>query len=149
MRHRQLMLGQLAALGILTSGACHAHCSISVQDLAFGSYDVLNPLPMTSSAAITINCKAPILITINIGPSMTTSTVLQRAMRHQIRADTLSYNLFRDSAYSQVWGDDGQAGGKSQRVSGQVTLWIYGLLYPKQDVWVGNYSDSVTVTVLP
>ncbi len=126
-----------------------AHCSISVQDMLFGSYDVLNPEPTRSTAAINLTCKAPILVTINIGPSLTSGAIDQRAMRHINRNETLAYNLFRDTAMTQIWGNESQGGNNNVRIDRQMTLWIHGLLYPQQDVWVGDYSDSVTVTVLP
>jgi spore coat protein U-like protein len=69
-------------------------------------------------------------------------------------ANSLSYNLYFSSAYTQVWGD-----GSSGTVRGTATLFvspgaprtvsgaIYGRAPAAQDVAAGTYADTIVVTV--
>ncbi len=139
----------LCAVLLLGSAASQARCLISVQGVRFGGYDESQLVATVTSADITIDCRSPILVTVNIGPSMTSGTISNREMRHSSRNDRLAYNLFQDAAMHTVWGDGTQAGGNVVRVEGVVVQRVYAQIFPRQDVWVGDYSDSVTVTVLP
>jgi spore coat protein U-like protein len=65
--------------------------------------------------------------------------------------NTLNYNLFRDAARSQVWGD---GSGSTFTVSGTGSgllsannLTVYGEIAIAQDKPPGTYTSTVTVTV--
>jgi len=74
-------------------------------------------------------------------------------MRHASQADRMNYNLFAAPSMVTAWGD-GSAGtstvllGKVNK-NRPVTTTIYGRIPPGQNVSVGAYSDSVTVTITP
>jgi spore coat protein U-like protein len=72
-------------------------------------------------------------------------------MRKSGGGDLLSYNLFTDSALTQVWGD-GATGGSvlTQKVT-KNKAWnaiVYGSLPAQQNVSAGSYSDSLLVTII-
>jgi spore coat protein U-like protein len=65
--------------------------------------------------------------------------------------NTLNYNLYRDSARSQVWGD---GSGSTFTVTGTgsglltaSTLTVYGDIAAAQDKPPGTYTSTITVTV--
>jgi spore coat protein U-like protein len=67
----------------------------------------------------------------------------------------MNYGLFRDVGRSAVWGFSpgvdtmGQTLSIPNRGSATATFNIYGRIPALQDVPVGSYTDSVTVTVSP
>ena len=124
-------------------------CSISVQDVLFGSYDPSSPAATNTIAQFLIVCTAPTLLTISIGSSRTSGSSSARRMRHGFRSETLAYNLFQDAAYTRVWGDGAVGTPLSASVSGRYAGQIFAQIFPGQDAWVGAYEDSVTITVLP
>jgi spore coat protein U-like protein len=65
----------------------------------------------------------------------------------------LNYNLYLDSAYTQIWGDGtGGTVTKSDNIGGllgsSISYTVYGRLPGGQNVPAGVYSDTVFVTVI-
>jgi spore coat protein U-like protein len=68
--------------------------------------------------------------------------------------NTLDYNLYFSTAYTQVWGD-----GSAGTFRGTATLFVspgspatargtvYGMIPAGQDVAAGTYSDTIVMTV--
>ena len=125
----------------------HAGCSLSASDLSFGRYDPSLPYATAGLASVIVDCTAATRLTIVLSSGQSSSGT--RRMSHAFRNEGLSYNLFRDSTMTQVWGDGSFGGGEAINAKGRTTRFIYGLIYPRQDALVGNYSDSITVTILP
>jgi spore coat protein U-like protein len=67
-------------------------------------------------------------------------------------SDQLLYNLYRDSGRTIVWGD-GSGGSQAyqnnnpQPNNRDITVPIFGRIPPGQNAKVGNYSDTITVTL--
>lgn len=142
------------ALGALASPALAdilGQCNASVTGVAFGIYDPLSPNALASTAAITVSCTlvanaSSITIDLSAGAS---GSFVTRSLSSG--ADALSYNLYQDAAHTQIWGD---GTGGSIEFSGKVTpgkpslsATVYGVLPAAQDVAVGSYLDTITVTV--
>ena len=66
-------------------------------------------------------------------------------------AETLTYNLFRDAAFTTVWGDGSGTTGQYQignpPNNTDVPLTVYGRVPALQDVSAGSYSDTVIATI--
>jgi hypothetical protein len=66
-------------------------------------------------------------------------------------SDTLNFNLYRDAAYSQVWGDGTAStytvAGTGSGLLTANTLTVYGQVPISQDKPVGTYTSTITVTV--
>ena len=63
----------------------------------------------------------------------------------------LNYNIYKDGGYSNLWGD-GTAGTTPLVVTTagpNTTVPIYGKIDPGQDAPVGNYKDTVIMSVNP
>jgi spore coat protein U-like protein len=72
-------------------------------------------------------------------------------MTHVSGADVLNYNLYMDAGGGSIWGDGG--GGSENLVAyvtqeAPVNAKIYGKIPAGQNVLVGSYSDTVTVSIL-
>lgn len=140
-------------MNMLTAEA--AGCMIdSSGGLNFGEYNVFNSTPADSESFVVLTCdllSSPI-ISIEIGPSATSNTILMREMQHASSATRLNYNLFIDPARTTVWGD--YSAGTPLLLTNindgtPRQLRVYGRIPPMQNVGVGVYNDFVTVTVLP
>jgi spore coat protein U-like protein len=63
----------------------------------------------------------------------------------------LEYNLYRDAAFSAIWGD-GTSGTTTYTIRNppnnqDVVLTVYGRVPALQDVATGSYADAVIVTI--
>lgn len=154
-------------LGIGMLGLClfptagFAPCSIaSTQSVAFGSYDPLLASPVLSQGTITIECSAGLLGLIgseNFDISLGTGgagSYSPRAMS-EVGGDVLTYNLYRDTARTEVWGD-GTSGTfiVNDTIGGLLTIGtiaedypVYARLPAMQDVTAATYTDVITVTL--
>jgi spore coat protein U-like protein len=144
-----------ALLCLLLAGEAGAACSVSATGVNFGAYDVFVTTPLDSTGTVTVTCDQapPPDIVVAIGPSGTSGGFIPRQMRSTSSPDRLNYNLFVNAGRSTVWGD-GAAGTstvflKNVKKNRPVVTTIYGRIPPGQDVSVGSYSDSLTVTITP
>lgn len=139
---------------LFPTGRCLADCSVSSTSVSFGPYDVFSPAPLDSTGSVTVSCDElpPADVVIEIGPSAGSGGFSPRQMRHASRADRLNYNLFTDASRSSVWGD-GTAGTQTvflknvKRQKPPAIATIYGRIPPGQNVPVGVYADTLTVTI--
>ena len=142
----------LAVLALTAASAVEARaaCSLSVGGVAFGVYDVFDPAPTDSTGTIEYICGPAdrnIRITISPGSS---GTYAPRELR--AGAERLAYNLYLDSAFTQVWGDDTGGTGSVLIKNPQpnnvwLSLTVFARLPAGQDAAVGSYGDTVVVTL--
>lgn len=142
-------------LCLLLAGEAGAACSVSATGVNFGAYDVFVTTPLDSTGTVTVTCDQapPADIVVAIGPSGTSGGFIPRQMRSASSPDRLNYNLFVNAGRSTVWGD-GAAGTstvflKNVKKNRPAVTTIYGRIPAGQDVSVGSYSDSLTVTITP
>ena len=141
--------------------AAAVSCTASVPLLSFGNYDVFSASPLLSATTLTVTCsKTPsdpnglvrvdYTITLATGLSM---TYAQRKLGGV--SDQLGYNLYTDSARTQIWGN---GTGGSIVVTGTLNLTngnpvlsnqhtVFASVPALQDVSVGAYSDAILVAV--
>ena len=141
----------LVAAAAFTGGALPAEgaCTVSATAVAFGTYNVFATAPADSTGTVIYRCGQGdhhITITITRGSS---ATFTPRTLRNG--AAQLQYNLFRDAAFTTIWGD-GTGGTGTYFINNppnnqDVVLTVYGRVPAEQDVPVGAYTDSVVVTV--
>jgi spore coat protein U domain-containing protein, fimbrial subunit CupE1/2/3/6 len=141
------------ALGLSWPGRAWAMtCNIrAITGLAFGSYNVFSGTALDTTGSIVYRCDAvslsdSILIQLGRGNSLSGPRKLQNG------AAELEYNIYLDAARSVVWGDgsDGSSQqGPTLPVDGaETSVPVYGRLEPRQNARVGNYSDTVVVTIV-
>jgi spore coat protein U-like protein len=129
-------------------------CTVSTTGVVFANYDVFSLAPLTSTGSVTVTCDlAPLPdVTISIGPSSHSGGFLPRQMKHAALPDLLSYNLYIDTGGTSIWGDG--TGGtrtvflKNVRRRRPITVPIYGIVPPAQNISAGSYSDVLTVTIV-
>ena len=140
-------------LSAFAGSTAHAACNIAVTPMNFGAYNVFAVAPLRSTGTFSVTCNEapPPTVTITVGPSGATGVFSPRQMKLSGGSDMLSYNLFTDSALTQVWGD-GVIGGSvlSQKVT-KNKAWnalVYGSMPAQQNVSAGSYSDSLLITII-
>lgn len=129
-------------------------CNITATPLNFGIYDTLDPVPVTSTATLSIACKNPskiaVMVTVQLS-SGNSGNFTQRNLA-STNGDLLLYNVYTDATLSTIFGDDSSgSSGSPSRMVDKFTPWditLYAQLIPLQNVPVGLYSDTLTATIL-
>ncbi len=130
-------------------------CTIqSLPTLGFPNYDVFVAAPTVTSQIATIRCTGSGSLpsfTVGIGQSATSGSISGRQMAQTLGSGRLNYNIYKDGGYSNLWGD-GTAGTTPLVVTTaglNTSVPIYGKIDPGQDAPVGNYNDTVVMSVNP
>lgn len=125
-----------------------AQCSASASSLAFGDYDSLAGLPVTSVGTVTVSCTLSLGYNISLSRGSATNYTPRKLTSG---GNALNYNLYTSATYMTVWGD-GSSG--TATVSGLIGLLrlpvnhsVYGRIPGGQNAAAGSYSDTISVTV--
>jgi spore coat protein U-like protein len=127
-------------------------CAASAVPLAFPNY-VPGAGTLTANTTITVKCtkNSPYTVALNIGAT-TGATMGQRLMASG--TNTLQYNLYTTTGLTTVFGDttagSATVAGTGAGVATPTTVTVYGQLpdsATNQTAVVGNYTDTITVTV--
>ncbi len=124
-----------------------AQCRVRVgTGVAFGTYNVFSNQPTDSSGQISWRCGGGEQPTVQI--ALTYGNNRDGAWRRLVQgSDYLRYNLYRDSARSDVWGEGADAWVGTYPGSGWVSLSIFARIPALQDAAAGTYTDTVTVVI--
>lgn len=149
-----LTLSHLQA--VLASGTANANlsvsalvistCTVTAGVLAFGNYDPTSASNLDQNATFAVACTKGTGATVglDLGQNATGST---RRLVNGI--DYLTYELYKESARTNVWGDSGSALvtlSPALAITAQ-TLTVYGRITPGQSVSTGLFLDTVVITV--
>ena len=126
-----------------------ANCSISTtQQLTFGSYDHIstnasNPLESTGkvNVACTTGSTSP---SISLGEGASYDAI-ETTRRLTDGTNFLKYKLYQEDSFTTEWNDTNKVDAISDGTPVEYT--VYGRIAANQNVPVGNYSDTVVVTV--
>jgi len=125
---------------------------INISPLNFGNYDVASITPTDGLGYLTIFCDRNTVVNIQLDRGLYANSFTTRFMKHSYLNDMLAYNIFTDISRTIIWGD---GSGGSRTVTLKVrknrleTVTFYGRIFASQNVSIGNYSDTITITVLP
>jgi spore coat protein U-like protein len=145
-----------AALGLLGVAPARAasitSCTVTVVGVAFGTYTPLQPSALAMNGTINIACTGITgrnTVTIDLSTGASNSYVPARTLVSG--TNTLSYNLYYDAGYSQVWGNGtgGSVEGSAtiRKNAPNASLPVYGAIGAGQDPWPGTYGDTILVSV--
>ena len=121
-------------------------CMLSATDLDFGQVDTLaQPVQRTSS--IRVECPSGADWSLGLGNGLNYAG----GTRRMIGADGhVGYELFRDPARNQPWGDTGvddRVSGTTDAYGNPVTVTVHGRVPAQADMPPGHYTDTVVVTL--
>jgi spore coat protein U-like protein len=148
----------LALVLVPAQARAESTCNVSVTPLAFGTYDPTLATPDDSAGTVTVTCtNRPPPGNVNISYLVQLSRGVSGSFAPRQMAsgaDRLAYNLYLDAARSLVWGD-GSAGtsvaAMAYKLAGNKSEshahTIYGRMPAQQPAAVGNYTDTIVVTL--
>jgi spore coat protein U-like protein len=122
-------------------------CAVVAAPLVFGNYDPTAASALTANTNVLVTCTfgTPYNVGLNQGLG-TGATITNRKMMWG--ANTLTYQLFQDAAFSSNWGQtigtDTETGTGSSLPQ---SLTVYGRIPASQAAVAGLYLDTITVTV--
>lgn len=143
----------VTAMLLIPAAANAITCRVTVSPLAFGIYNPGRASPLDSVANLTVRCQAqPGTYAVIIGPGISGDQLARTMLAGP--GQVLNYNLYRDPARTQIWGDGTPptflvAGARDAK--GRPTFYdhpIYGRVFGNQFPDPGTYTDSLLVTVL-
>ncbi len=144
-------LGTTATTTFQVTANVNAQCNVSANDLAFGDVDPLGS-NVDQTTTITVKCtkNSPYTVGLNAGTT-TGATIAARLMANG--ADTMSYNLYKEAARSNIWGNSAASpswvSGTGAGMGTAQVLTVYGRVPSGQtNLAVGGYTEpTITVTV--
>ena len=152
-----IILG-LATYATFTNSAQALTCvDYLITHVRFGAYDSSSGSNLTTSGGVTINkfydCLTLQLVSTNFTVKLSpgdSGTYSNRKMTNLLNPlSPLQYNLYTSGGSgAAIWGDG--SGGSSfvnQTGSSNINLPIYGVVPSRQNPSIGNYSDTVTMTI--
>jgi spore coat protein U-like protein len=136
----------LACLAALAPCVASAACSVSTLGLNFGSYDVFSPLATDITGSISVQCDSSTSYTITADTG--SGTYLQRTLQNGMNGmNVLYYNLYIDTNRLAILGDGSSGTSTITATNVSATHTVYGRIPPRQNVVVGTYNDTITVTL--
>lgn len=154
-RRQAFAVGSLSLWLVLGShGAMAQQCTVNAVSPVFGNYQG-SSTGSNASGSISVSCITPtpqnVFYTVKLGLSGQ-SQGSQRRMN--AGTNYLSYNVFCDASYSQIW-TDGTAGscvvtgGQASQLGTLLRVYpVYGRVPGGQFVAPGTYADTIPVQVL-
>lgn len=122
-----------------------ADCNVSSSGVSFGNYDVFAINPTDNVGTLTVNCSVETSYTLKLDQG-NSGNFSERKMSNG--TDFLIYNIYSDAARTFIWGDGTD---NSVTISGQTGATgqhpLYGRISARQNVFVGNYLDTIIVTI--
>lgn len=121
-------------------------CTVTNGTLAFGAYAPTATGNVDQTGTFTVSCTKGTGATVGLGDGANFSSGARRMTNG---SEFLTYELYKESARTNVWGNAGGALVTLANAASNAaqTLTVYGRIPPGQDVSVGNFGDSVQITV--
>jgi spore coat protein U-like protein len=134
-------------------------CSVDIDDINFGNYNIYNNSDLEGISNFTISCEdegvdsffgvifdddVDVIVYPDEGNSGDSNN------RYLISdEDNLNYNLYEDSNYQTIFSEENkmEVTIELDDGEGEETFDYYGLIPALQKVSNGNYSDSLTLTI--
>ena len=130
-------------------------CTVNAIDMDFGSVSALSTATISATGQVNVRCNNGVTHQVALEPSGTPTPTtgagrMTNAGTVSTNPDTyVSYNLYRNGAYSQAWGNQAgvnTVGGTAPASGNEVAYPVYGRVN-SANVLPGTYTDTVTVKV--
>lgn len=139
----------LSSISMSTNVLSYCMFASGDQTMSFGDYDPTRNVvaaPLRSASTFTLRCSKGSSATILLSSGLNANGGLRR-MRTGV-GSYLNYELFRDPSRNTVWNESNAVHYVASSSIPQ-TFTIYGQVPSGQDnVSIGSYSDTITITVM-
>jgi spore coat protein U-like protein len=126
------------------------NCRLVVPPLSFGTYDPLvanSAQPADASATVSVTCTRNTSAALSFDFGLHPAGSGDRSMKGP-GPETLRYQIYRDSAHSQVWGQGGEAMRMlSKGIAQPEQFTVFGRIPSRQEIEPGLYNDVLTAAV--
>lgn len=146
-----------ATLAIGASAHAAHNCTVTANDLAFGLYSTLNSTNVDSTADITVDCSGSDNVRVRATTDISTGSSGTYSTRTMLSgANTLNYNIYKNSGHTNIWGDGTGASANSPKIRCNLrgppttctnSRTMYGRIPVSQVVPAGSYADTLIVTI--
>ena len=157
LRRMSLLIAAMLLLPVLAPAATktakfnvtatvQSDCTIAATNLAFGTVGlVAGNVDAISTITVTCTPSTPYAIALNAG-DVAGSTVDARKMANG--ASSMMFQLYRDSARTQVWGETSGVNTVGNTGNGApMEITVYGRIPPQTSPTVGAYIAQITATI--
>lgn len=125
-------------------------CSLQTRPLTFDASQAATANQIDATSSITIKCTPNTAYSIDIDKGLhSAGNSSNRAMRNVTTGALLSYDVYRDSPRTNVWG----TGALKTAVTGTsgsgapINIQLYGRVRNPGKIAAGDYKDTLTVTL--
>lgn len=141
-----LITALAAAVFLAPSPAAGQTCWLTTGPtaVAFGVYNPGLGTPTDSTGSFLFDCDKNVRATVTLSAGAGTYATRQMSFG----ADRLNYNLYRDAARTQIWGDGTAPSTVLTNARRRTTYTIYGRIPVAQYPRAGGYSDTITLSVI-
>ena len=130
-------------------------CTITVADLTFPSYDPTYGVDNDSTGSVTSTCTmgGAVVLTLGQGASATSDSTDAAPIRRMVGTSAgnagtfLAYGLFQEIGRTTVFGNTSGTGDSFAATGGADVSTVYGRIPKNQSAAIGNFVDSVSVTL--
>lgn len=153
---RRLLIGLALTLALAAPAEARTCFLWQIAGVAFGNYFPMQAGPLDARGRIRVLCWGRPLPGQGNAYTVRISGVMNSGMYGRLMysgTDQLEYNLFKDAARTEVWGD-GTFGMtpvvnvfNNRRFFVIGNHWVYGRIPPSLDPASGSYNDVVDVTI--
>lgn len=137
----------------LVSATVQKNCSVSANDLTFNAVAAGAPTA-PGSTTLSVTCTVNTPYTVGLLPLNVTSTAGAGTMKGGSggNTNTVQYQLYSNSAFTQIWGNTAAVGSTGNGVAGSGTgslqsLNVYARTTSSTDVTPDTYTDTVQINV--
>jgi spore coat protein U-like protein len=132
----------------VTAAVSSSCASPATNAIDFSNYSPLDTTDRTATATLSVTCtnSTPFMVTFNAGTT-SGATLAQRKLANG--ANTLNYNLYKDSAHALILNETNTLTGTGATTAAPsaVDFTVYASIPKNQNAVAGSYSDTITVTV--
>lgn len=136
---------QAATANLTVTANVITSCTVTAGSLAFGAYDPTAAGNLDQNGSFQVACTKGTSPTIGLDNG--TNFAVTRRMSNG--TDFLGYEIYKETGRSNLWGNSG--GGLVTigplASNAPQTQTVFGRVAPGQNVGVGNYTDTVVITV--
>jgi len=119
-------------------------CTVAATNLAFGNYTLAQ---LDGSSTITATCTNGTTYSIGLDAGTFSGATTSTRRMTGPSASGLSYSLYSDSGRTTNWGNVTGSWVSGTGTGAAQTLSVYGRIPASQTASIGNYADTVTVTI--
>ena len=125
-------------------------CEVTASPVSFGKYDALSGAPLDATGEVNVTCDTDLPFTVKLDQGENSGGSFHpRMLEITAGSESLQYNLYRDSARQEIWGDGtGNTFVNTGTGTGsEIPLTVYGRITARQKGRVELYQDLINVLV--